>query len=365
LAVSFENGGGGSHLVVTGGAGFVGGNLACAFKARYTGLRVTCFDNLRRRGSELQLARLRAAGIEFVHGDIRNPDDLHGVGEFDVLLECSAEPAVLAGYGAGRGYSIQTNLLGTVHCLEAALRNSASVVFLSTSRVYPIEALNALAWFEGESRFQLANEQPIAGASGRGVDLGFPLDGPRSLYGTTKLASELLIQEYVDAFGLRAVINRCGVIAGPWQMGKVDQGVASWWMLRHCFGGPLSYVGWGGTGKQVRDFLHPDDLFDLCDLELALLDECTGRTFNVGGGLENSASLRELTALCQEISGNAPPIGEDSTDRPGDIRIYVTDNTQVETELGWKPQLSLRRIFEDLHDWIGSHPDEIAAALEL
>lgn len=365
MASAFDEQGRGAHLVVTGGAGFVGGNLACAFKRRYPSLRVTCFDNLRRRGSELQLPRLRREGIDFVHGDIRESGDLEALGRFDAMIECSAEAAVLAGYGAERGYSIQTNLGGTVHCLEAALAHSARLVFLSTSRVYPLERLNALEWVERETRFELAGNQSCPGASSSGVDVDFPLEGARSLYGATKLASELLIQEYVAAFGLQAVINRCGVIAGPWQMGKVDQGVAAWWMLRHCFGGELSYVGWGGTGKQVRDFLHCDDLFDLCELELSRMGDLSGRTFNVGGGVENSASLCELTELCRKVSGRSLSIGCDPTTRAGDLRIYIGDNTRVSNELGWRPRRSLQQILEDLHAWITEHPEEIQAALEL
>jgi CDP-paratose 2-epimerase len=365
LQAAFSQEGRDSHLVITGGAGFVGGNLACAFKARYPQLRVTCFDNLRRRGSELQLPRLRRQGIEFVHGDVRSPDALEAVGAFDALLECSAEAAVLAGYGAERGYAIETNLGGTVHCLEACLRHSARLIFLSTSRVYPLARLNGLDWIESEARFDLSDNQTTPGASHRGIDLDFPLDGARSLYGATKLASELLIEEYVDAFGLRAVVNRCGVIAGPWQMGKVDQGIASWWMLRHCFGGTLSYIGWGGTGKQVRDFLHNGDLFDLCELEFARIDEISGQRFNVGGGLENSASLVELTEFCRKISGRSLDIAGEAANRPGDIRIYITDNARVTDAIGWKPKRPLHQILDDLHHWITTHPDEIQAALEL
>ena len=98
-----------------------------------------------------------------------------------------------------------------------------------------------------------------------GVAEDFPLAGARTLYGSTKLAAELLIEEYRAAYGLRAVVNRCGVVAGPWQMGKVDQGVFTYWMLAHHFRRPLSYIGFGGSGKQVRDLLHVEDLIELLD----------------------------------------------------------------------------------------------------
>ena len=123
----------------------------------------------------------------------------------------------------------------------------------------------------------------------------FPLDGPRTLYGATKLAAELLVTEYRAAFGLRTVIDRCGVIAGPWQMGKVDQGVFTHWVLSHYFGRELSYIGYGGRGKQVRDLLHVADLVDLVEDQLLRPDHWDGVTANVGGGPEVSLSLLETT----------------------------------------------------------------------
>ena len=360
---AFSSSGSGHRVLVTGGAGFVGGNLACGLKERYPDLDLICLDNLHRRGSELHLPRLQSAGIRFAHGDVRNPADLKAAGDFDVLLECSAEPSVLAGYGSQREYLVHTNLMGTVHCLEAALRRKASVIFLSTSRVYPIERLNALAYTEDETRFRLAAEQSLPGASAHGVAEEFPLDGPRSLYGASKLCSELLIQEYVDAFGLRAVVNRCAVIAGPWQMGRVDQGIASWWLLGHQFGGTLRYIGYGGGGRQVRDFLHCDDLLDLIELQLADIDGVSGLTFNVGGGVENSVSLLELTALCREITGRTIEIGSEETTRTGDVRIFTTDHRCVTDRLGWRPRRSVRRILEDIYAWSRSTPEDIRSTL--
>jgi len=362
---AFNKAGAERRVLITGGAGFVGGNLACGLKARYPELEVVCLDNLHRRESELHLPRVRECGIRFVHGDIRNPGDLEAVGRFDVLLECSAEPSVLAGYGSQREYLIQTNLMGTVNCLEAALRREAALIFLSTSRVYPIEKINDLAFEEDETRFRLSERQAMPGASAEGISEEFPLDGPRTLYGASKLCSELLIEEYISAFGLRAVINRCAVIAGPWQMGKVDQGIAAWWLLAHQFGSRLSYIGYGGGGRQVRDFLHCDDLLDLIELQISRLVEVSGRTFNVGGGVENSLSLLELTDLCRAITGRSITIDREKETRVGDVRLFITDHRRVTDELGWHPRRSTRQILEDIHDWSRGRPDEIRAALGL
>ena len=143
------------------------------------------------------------------------------------------------------------------------------------------------------------------------------MNGARSLYGFTKYAAELLVEEYRAAWDLKAVVDRCGVLAGPWQFGKLDQGVASLWALAHHFGRPLSYIGYGGQGKQVRDFLHIDDFCELVTVQLKDFDRWDGWVGNVAGGPENSASLCELTALCQEVSGRRVPVQSVLQDRPG------------------------------------------------
>lgn len=167
-----------------------------------------------------------------------------------------------------------------------------------------------------------------------GISEVFSLSGHRSLYGTTKLAAELLVQEYRAIYGLRAIINRCGVISGPWQMGKVDHGFVVLWLARHLFGGPLSYMGFGGHGLQVRDVLHVDDLYDLIVRQLNGLDEYSGTLFNVGGGMASSVSLRELTSMTQELSGRTIELGHVSETRDADIPFYVSDYQAVTRTTG-------------------------------
>ena len=348
------------HVLVTGGAGFVGSGLALRARQAWPEATVTALDNLRRRGSELNLARLRAAGVSFVHGDIRNPADLAPLGrELDLLLECSAEPSVLAGYDGDPSYVIDTNLVGTIHCLELARKAGAAVLFLSTSRVYPIAALNDIRTGEAETRFDIADAQTLPGVSREGIGEDFPLHGTRSIYGATKLASELLIAEYHDAFGLRTLVDRCGVIAGPWQMGKADQGVFSLWMARHLKGGTLTYNGWNGLGKQVRDLLHIDDLADLVVTQVDAFEGLDGQTFNAGGGRACSLSLRETTTVCEEITGRRITITPQPDTRVADIKIYVTDNTRVTAATGWTPRRTAVDVMRDLHDWM------VAEALRL
>jgi CDP-paratose 2-epimerase len=343
-------------VLVTGGAGFVGSNLAVWYQQQHPEAQVIALDNLKRRGTETTLPRLRAAGVEFVHGDIRNPEDLRLPGRaIDLLFECSAEPSVLAGVGEAPDYLLNTNLLGTLHCLELARRTGADLIFFSTSRVYPVATLNRLAVVEQPTRFALADEQAVPGASARGIAESFPLEGARSLYGTTKLCSELLIQEYGAMYGLRYIINRCGVLTGPWQMGKVDQGVFALWVALHHFGRELSYIGWGGKGKQVRDLLHVADLADLIGLELERFDALHGSVFNVGGGIAGSLSLRETTALCQEITGRVVPITAVDVNRPADLQLYISDCQRVTQATGWSPRHTPRDTLADIHEWIQEH----------
>jgi CDP-paratose 2-epimerase len=341
-----------ASVLVTGGCGFVGSSLALRYKDEYPAARVVCLDNLRRRGAELNIPRLRERGVEFLHGDIRNPEDLDAVGDVELLIECSAEPSVLAGYGGSPAYVVNTNLVGTLNCLEFARIRKAGFLFLSTSRVYPMAACNALDYVDTPTRFELSHKQTLPGASSKGVSESFPLEGARSLYGTTKLASELVIQEYVDMYGLKAWINRCGVLAGPWQFGKVDQGVVVLWMAKHYWKQSLSYIGFGGMGKQVRDILHIDDLYDLIDAQLSDLNKHVGQVYNVGGSREISVSLRELTELCRTVTGNVIDIPPAAEDRPADIRIYLSDTTKVQAATGWRPTRSTETILLDIHDWM-------------
>jgi CDP-paratose 2-epimerase len=350
------------RVLITGGAGFVGGNLAVSLAGRHPEWELVALDNLMRRGSELNLPRLREAGVEFRHGDVREPADLLAAGAFDAMVECSAEPSVLAGF-ADASYSVQTNLVGAFNCLERARQEDAFLVFLSTSRVYPVAPQLDLELEETESRFELAAGQPMPGAGAAGISEDFPMRGARTLYGATKLSAELLIEEYADAFGLRAVVDRCGVIAGPWQMGRVDQGVFSWWLLSHRFGRPLSYIGFGGSGKQVRDLLHVEDLVDLVEGQLGEPDRWSGVTANVGGGREGSLSLLETTEICRELTGNEVPIEVEPKGRPGDVPVYLSDCSQLHSLTSWRPSRAPRDVLRDLMAWSSEHEGELRATL--
>jgi CDP-paratose 2-epimerase len=350
-------------ILITGGAGFVGSTIALQLKKKYPAYEIVAFDNLKRRGSELNLEDFRSAGIGFIHGDIRNNEDVAAVGEFDVLIEASAEPSVMAGLDSDPTYVINNNLFGSINCFNACLRNNAKLLFLSTSRVYPIEAIEKAAFTEEPTRFSFTS-QNFDGISPDGISEKLSLDGARSFYGTTKLASELFIQEYAAFYGLKAAVTRFGVIAGPRQMGKTDQGVVTLWMAKHYWNQSLKYIGYGGTGKQVRDILHVDDVVELVDMQIHQIEKFEGRIFNAGGGLENSASLLEMTQICEKISGNKIQIGSESQTRPADLRVYVTDNSLIETETGWKPQKSIEIVFTDIYNWIAANEKQLESILK-
>jgi CDP-paratose 2-epimerase len=351
------------RVLITGGAGFIGASLGVGLASRHPDWEVLALDNLRRRGSELNLPRLREAGVAFHHGDVRELDDLLEIEAIDAIVECSAEPSVMAGIDGSPDYVVQSNLMGAYNCLELARRREAQLIFLSTSRVYPVRALEELAYREDETRLELEGEQLMAGASARGVAEDFPLEGARTLYGATKLSAELLVGEYAESYGLKTAINRCGVVAGPWQMGKVDQGVFTYWMLAHHFGRPLSYIGFGGSGKQVRDLLHIEDLLDLVVEQLGDPDGWAGRTANVGGGRAGSLSLLETTELCREITGRVIDVRSSGEDRPGDIPIYISDCTRLHEMTDWRPRRAPAEILADIHAWIVEHEAALVNAL--
>jgi CDP-paratose 2-epimerase len=339
------------RVLITGGAGFIGSSIALMIRRDHE-WDVVALDNLKRRGSELALERLADGGVGFIHGDIRIPEDLEAAGSADLIVECSAEPSVSAGRDGDARYVVNTNLIGTFNCLEFARRHRSAMIFLSTSRVYSIAALRGLPLAAGASRFELPENSSGPGWSSRGISEAFATGGSRSLYGTTKLASELLIEEYGAMHEIPAIVNRCGVVTGAWQMGKVDQGFFVLWAARHRYGGTLKYMGFNGDGLQVRDVLHIADLYALIARQIEKLETLAGRVFNAGGGIGSSVSLRELTSMCAERTGNRITIGSDPATRPEDIPYYVTDNSLVSAQTGWAPQYSIARSLDDVLGWL-------------
>lgn len=344
-------------VLVTGGAGFVGSSVALSLCR--SGHDVIVLDNGRRDGGILNVQRLRRAGVAYVHGDVRVMADIESTGKIDLIIDAAAEPSVHYAYGGDPRYLIDTNLLGTVHCLEWARRCDAAFLLLSTSRVNPMAPLRDLPLRELEDRFDLATDVSARGVSWQGIDHNFPIEGARSMYGATKLASELLVQEYASMYRVRSQILRCGVIAGPWQMGKVDQGFLPLWVAAHVFGFSLKYSGFNGSGKQVRDVLHVDDFCDLIHLLLSRSNWGECLTYCVGGGRTSNVSLLELTRLCEQVTGNHINVDSDPKTREADIPFFVTDNTCIATNTGWSPQRNVLSVVRDTAAWIYENQDNL------
>lgn len=336
-------------ILITGIAGFVGSRLAAFFKENLDGCEITGIDNLSRRGSEINLPLLKQCGCKFIHGDIRSKEDVEELPAADWIIDCAAIPTVTAGLSGGTAQLVQHNLMSTLNLLEKCRRDQSGFVILSTSRVYSIPALTQLQITETESRFDIVKPAKLPeGCSTKGISAGFSTQAPVSLYGATKLASEVMALEYGASFNFPVWINRCGVIAGAGQFGKIDQGIFSFWIYQWLAHKPLSYIGFGGTGKQVRDFLSPEDLGRLLLKQIKEPSRKVPKIVNVGGGKERSMSLRELSQYCFEATGIAYPVSSLPETRPFDIPWYVTDNDQVEACWGWQPEQTKEEILASI-----------------
>ena len=342
--------------LITGGAGFVGSNIAFALKHNYE-CEVVVLDNLLRRGSELNLKRFKSYGIQFIHGDVRNASDVMQIGRVDFLFECSAEPSVLAGSSGNPKYVIDTNLNGAINCAEFCRKYNAGMFFLSSSRVYPVKELSSCQYSEKETRFQIIDTKQPSGISVHGMSEDIALNGFKSFYGASKLAAEQILEEYRYTNDFPIIINRCGVIAGPGQFGKIDQGIISFWLASHFFNNSVAYIGYDGSGKQVRDIIHIDDLIELLFIQLENPNIFSKDVFNIGGGNDISCSLLELTKICSEVTKNKIQIAKIKKQRYSDIPIYISDCRKIDSITNWKPKIIIEQIIEDYYKWLIDNDD--------
>ena len=184
------------------------------------------------------------------------------------------------------------------------------------------------------------------------INNNFEVSLPSSLYGFTKLASEKLIQEFFFKTQLKYIINRFGVIAGPWQFGKQDQGFIPLWVAKHYLKRKLSYIGLGGHGHQVRDLIHIDDVCEIILKQIKSINKKNNTIFNIGGGIKNSISLKELTLKCEKLTNNKIKIQKISKTSKYDIPYYVSDNTKISSFYNWKPKRNIDRILKDIYSWL-------------
>jgi CDP-paratose 2-epimerase len=339
------------NILITGTCGFVGSSLARIIRSRQPEWSLCGLDNFSRPGAETNYRQLAGLGVTFRHGDIRQPSDLESFGEIDWVIDAAANPSVLAGVD-GKTSSrqlVEHNLAGTVNLLEFCRSRNAGFILLSTSRVYSIPALVSIPLKRTMEAFEFNPAQAAPhGCSAAGVAETFSTQAPVSLYGATKLASEALALEYHHAFGLPVWINRCGVMAGAGQFGHPAQGIFAYWLNAHKYQQPLKYIGFGGTGHQVRDALHPEDLAELLFQQMALReDRHKPRLVNVAGGLANSMSLRQLTDWCD--ARFAPhAVQADLQPRPFDIPWMILDAQVAGQVWNWQPKRTLPSILEEI-----------------
>lgn len=345
------------RFFITGICGFVGSKLALHLLEQSPGATIVGLDNLARAGAHTNLPILRRAGVKVLHGDVRAASDLETVQPMDWIIDAAALPSVLAGVD-GKSSSrqlVEHNLLGTINLLELARRVNAGLVLLSTSRVYSVQALSEIPVVARGARFDFdASASTPAGCSALGISESFSTASPLSLYGATKLASEVMALEYAHAFNLPVIINRCGVMAGAGQFGTAEQGIFSYWLASYAARKPLRYIGFDGTGRQVRDALHPNDVADLMLKQIA--SNTRAGIWNVGGGPEASMSLAELSDWAGARFGGHT-VEPDLRPRRYDAPWIVMDSTIVRREFGWRPQISLETILHQLVDHQQANPD--------
>lgn len=344
-------------ILITGICGFVGSQLGIALSETLPGAEITGLDNLLRPGSESNRAEFSKRGIQFTHGDLRMRSDVDAMPTCDWVVDAAAQPSVLAGVD-GRSSPRQVgehNLSGTLNVLEYCRERRAGLVLLSTSRVYSVRDLAALPMIESNHAFALDESKPLpTGVSSRGLAETFPTRQPISLYGATKLASEVMAVEYGLTFDFPVWINRCGVLAGAGQFGTAEQGIFSYWLHAHAARLPLRYIGFGGAGCQVRDVFHPEDLARLVQMQMQRKPS-PDAIYNVGGGARNAMSLAELTAWCDERFGAHRP-EPDTRPRPFDIPWLIMDASRVRQEFDWRPKRTLASILDEIEEHVRTHP---------
>jgi CDP-paratose 2-epimerase len=338
-------------ICISGICGFAGSTIALRLKESAPGVQIFGFDNFIRPGSELNREVLKRAGMRVRHGDVRSASDMAALPEADWVIDAAANPSVLAGVDGETSSRqlIEHNLSGTVNLLEFCKAHHATFTLLSTSRVYSVRPLAELKVKAVDHAFgPVAKSKLPKGLTAKGVAESFSTAPPVSLYGSTKLASEVLALEYGETFDFPVWINRCGVLAGAGQFGRPDQGIFSFWINAWLRRRPLKYLGFGGRGFQVRDCLQPADLVSLL---LKQLNAGRGakqpRVINVGGGTANSMSLRQLSDWCAARFGSHSVIA-DGAARPFDIPWMVMDASLAAKTWNWQPETSLQHVLDEI-----------------
>jgi CDP-paratose 2-epimerase len=340
-------------VLITGGAGFIGSNLADALAAR--GTPVVIFDNMSRSGAHENAAWLHdrhPTRIELVHGDVREPADVGGVvAGVAAVLHLAAQVAVTTSlHDPIEDFEI--NARGTLNVLEAIrLRNPrAPLVFASTNKVYG--ELAGHSFVRRGERYMPADDRMASG-----VSEAAPLD-LHSPYGCSKGAADQYVRDYARVYGLRTAVLRMSCVYGPRQFGTEDQGWVAHFMLQAINRRPITIY---GDGYQVRDVLHVEDAVAAWLGVLDRIDTVSGRVFNLGGGAANATSLLELLASIATLRAERPAVRFDEW-RPGDQPWYVSDTSAIGAAIGWRPRVTIHHGLPSLARWLDSRFGVAAAS---
>jgi CDP-paratose 2-epimerase len=332
--------------LITGGAGFIGSNLAC--RLLDAGERVIVLDDLSRPNVEQNLVWLRerfGARAELVVGDVRDQRIVReAVGEVDHVFHFAAQVAVTTSLERPT-HDFDVNAGGTLCVLEAlrALERPPSLFFTSTNKVYG--ALPRLALTLSERGYQPSSSE----LQQRGVNEETPLDF-HSPYGCSKGCADQYVLDYARSFGLRSVVFRMSCIYGPRQFGTEDQGWVAHFLLRALRGEPITIY---GDGQQTRDLLFVTDLLDAFLAARGAIEQCSGEAFNIGGGPSNCVSVAEVLERARRITGCSPVLQQEGW-RVGDQRYYVADTSKFSARVGWRPRVGVQEGLEALARWLES-----------
>ncbi len=334
-------------VLITGGCGFIGTNLSLFLKNK--GFKVSTLDNLSRKGSQFNYRLIKKHKIQNYKFNISNYNKINKLPRFDLIIDCCAEAAVeVSKKDVDRVFN--TNLLGTFNVIKKVKKDKSKIIFLSSSRVYSLNALNGLIKSRILKKKLKTNIE---------IKENFKCDEPKSIYGFTKHASEMLIEEFSHVYKLKYIINRCGVISGPLQFGKQDQGFVSLWLWRHINKKKISYIGYGGNGFQIRDILHISDLCSLIHQQILNINKINNKKFNVGGGRTSYTSLRDLTKICQRLTGNKVKTSSIKKTSIYDIPYYISDNTKIKRTYKWIPKNNIFDIVTDTYNWLNENKKDL------
>lgn len=346
-------------ILITGICGFVGSTLAKTWMERDAGHMLYGIDNFIRPGSETNRMLLKNTGAKIYHADLRCSSDFEALPSVDYVVDAAANPFVQAGIDqqTSSRQLLEHNLLGTVNILEYCQARKAGLILLSTSRVYSVDALRLLHVDTIDGAFKpVINAASPQGLSPEGISEEFSTLSPISLYGATKLSSEVLALEFGSAYDFPVWINRCGIMAGAGQFGRPDQGILAFWINSWLRKQPLKYVGFDGHGHQVRDCLHPRDLIPLLDDQMHCSNADKVKIQNVSGGIASAFSLKHLSDWCRNRFGSRAVQSEPST-RPFDVPWLVLDAGLAAKQWKWEPPTSRNAIFEEIADHAEKNPN--------